>query len=99
MSTLRVTAERLTIHPHPNADALELAQVGLFRAVVAKGAHRHDVPGRSLLRRVLGYRTRRWCRRARSVGARTHRGSARRSGSAAILDHQALGAFPAAFSS
>ncbi|MFY7066126.1 RNA ligase (ATP) [Nocardiopsis changdeensis] len=40
MSTLRVTAERLTVHPHPNADALELAQVGLFRAVVAKGAYR-----------------------------------------------------------
>ncbi len=40
MSTLRVAAERLTIHPHPNADALELAQVGLFRAVVAKGACR-----------------------------------------------------------
>ncbi|GAA2417324.1 RNA ligase (ATP) [Actinomadura vinacea] len=37
MSTLRVTAERLTIHPHDNADALELAQVGLYRAVVAKG--------------------------------------------------------------
>jgi RNA ligase (TIGR02306 family) len=40
MSTLRVTAERLVIHPHPNADALELAQVGLFRAVVAKGMYR-----------------------------------------------------------
>ncbi|MYW67721.1 RNA ligase (ATP) [Streptomyces sp. SID8379] len=40
MSTLRVTAETLTIHPHPNADALELAQVGLYRAVVAKGAYR-----------------------------------------------------------
>jgi RNA ligase (TIGR02306 family) len=39
MSTLRVTAEHLTIHPHPNADALELAQVGLYRAVVAKGAY------------------------------------------------------------
>lgn len=37
MSTLRVTAERLTIHPHDNADALELAQVGLYRAVVQKG--------------------------------------------------------------
>ena len=35
MSTLRVTAERLTILDHPNADALELAQVGLYRAVVA----------------------------------------------------------------
>ncbi|CAM5335436.1 RNA ligase [Streptomyces avidinii] len=40
MSTLRVTAEELTVHPHPNADALELAQVGLYRAVVAKGAYR-----------------------------------------------------------
>jgi RNA ligase (TIGR02306 family) len=37
MSTLRVTAEQLIIHPHDNADALELAQVGLYRAVVAKG--------------------------------------------------------------
>jgi RNA ligase (TIGR02306 family) len=40
MSTMRVTAERLTILEHPNADALELAQVGLYRAVVAKGAYR-----------------------------------------------------------
>ena len=40
MSTLRVTAEPLAVHPHPNADALELAQVGLYRAVVAKGAYR-----------------------------------------------------------
>ncbi|MDX3524476.1 RNA ligase (ATP) [Streptomyces scabiei] len=40
MSTLRVTAEVLTIHDHPNADALELAQVGLYRAVVAKGVYR-----------------------------------------------------------
>ncbi|MEU6035802.1 RNA ligase (ATP) [Actinomadura sp. NPDC047616] len=39
MSTLRVTAEQLTIHPHDNADALELAQVGLYRAVVAKGRY------------------------------------------------------------
>ncbi|MER8061335.1 MULTISPECIES: RNA ligase (ATP) [unclassified Streptomyces] len=41
MSTLRVTAEVLTVHEHPNADALELAQVGLYRAVVAKGAFRN----------------------------------------------------------
>ncbi|MEU2895673.1 RNA ligase (ATP) [Streptomyces sp. NPDC001273] len=40
MSTLRVTAEVLTVHDHPGADALELAQVGLYRAVVAKGAYR-----------------------------------------------------------
>jgi RNA ligase (TIGR02306 family) len=39
MSALRVTAERLTILEHPNADALELAQVGLYRAVVAKGVY------------------------------------------------------------
>ncbi|MCX4910005.1 hypothetical protein [Streptomyces sp. NBC_00878] len=31
MSTLRVTAEVLTVHEHPNADALELAQVGRGR--------------------------------------------------------------------
>ncbi|MEV0760018.1 RNA ligase (ATP) [Nocardia sp. NPDC050435] len=37
MSTLSVTVEKLVVHPHPNADRLELAQVGLFRAVVAKG--------------------------------------------------------------
>ncbi|MGG8407966.1 RNA ligase (ATP) [Streptomyces sp. 12297] len=40
MSTLRVTAETLTVHEHPRADALELAQVGLYRAVVAKGHYR-----------------------------------------------------------
>ncbi|MFJ7157272.1 RNA ligase (ATP) [Streptomyces sp. NPDC101118] len=40
MSTFRVTAEVLTVHEHPNADALELAQVGLYRAVVAKGRFR-----------------------------------------------------------
>jgi RNA ligase (TIGR02306 family) len=40
MSTFAVTAEQLTIHDHPNADALELAQVGLYRAVVAKGAYK-----------------------------------------------------------
>ncbi|WP_030056327.1 MULTISPECIES: RNA ligase (ATP) [Streptomyces] len=40
MSTLRVTAEKLTVLEHPNADALELAQVGLYRAVVAKGVYR-----------------------------------------------------------
>lgn len=40
MSTLRVTVEELTVHEHPHADALELAQVGLYRAVVAKGVYR-----------------------------------------------------------
>lgn len=40
MSTLAVTADRLIIHDHPDADALELAQVGLYRCVVAKGAYK-----------------------------------------------------------
>lgn len=39
MSTFRVTVEQLTIRPHPNADALELAEVGLYKAVVAKGKY------------------------------------------------------------
>jgi RNA ligase (TIGR02306 family) len=37
MSTFKVTVEQVTIHPHPNADKLELAQVGLNCAVVGKG--------------------------------------------------------------
>ncbi|WP_371581367.1 RNA ligase (ATP) [Streptomyces sp. NBC_01314] len=58
MSTLRVTAEVLTIHEHPNADALELAQVGLYRAVVAKGVYRTGdtavyVPEQSVLPAAL----------------------------------------------
>jgi RNA ligase (TIGR02306 family) len=40
MSTLKVTVEELVIHPHPNADALELAQVGMYRAVVGKGQYK-----------------------------------------------------------
>lgn len=39
MSTFKVTIERLTVTPHPNADRLELAQVGLYRAVVPKGEY------------------------------------------------------------
>lgn len=37
MSTFDVRIHRIEVFPHPNADALELAQVGLFRAVVRKG--------------------------------------------------------------
>lgn len=40
MSGFEVTAEVLTVFPHPNADALELAQVGLYRAVVPKDVYR-----------------------------------------------------------
>jgi RNA ligase (TIGR02306 family) len=40
MSSFQITAERLTVLPHPDADRLELAEVGLYRAVVAKGRYR-----------------------------------------------------------
>ncbi len=36
MSTFQVTIEQITVHPHPNADRLALAQVGLNRAVILK---------------------------------------------------------------
>lgn len=36
MSSFEVTVEQVQIFPHPNADRLELAQVGLYRAVVLK---------------------------------------------------------------
>lgn len=38
MSSFAVTLERVTVRPHPNADRLELARVGLFDAVVGKGS-------------------------------------------------------------
>lgn len=58
MSTLRVTIERLDVHPHPNADRLELAQVGLYRAVVPKGVYRTGdyalyIPEQAVLPEVL----------------------------------------------
>ncbi len=37
MSTFRVTVETLKISPHPNADRLELAQVGDYLSIVPKG--------------------------------------------------------------
>lgn len=40
MSTFAVTIEQLEILPHPNADSLELARVGGFRAVVPKGVYK-----------------------------------------------------------
>lgn len=39
MSRFEVKIKRLVIHEHPNADALELAQVDGYRAVVGKGAY------------------------------------------------------------
>ncbi|MBW0272008.1 2'-5' RNA ligase [Nocardia sp. MH4] len=58
MSTLQVTAEQLIVHAHPNADRLELAQVGLYRAVVAKGqfttgAHAIYIPEQAVLPEAL----------------------------------------------
>ena len=40
MPDFLVTAERVTIHPHPATDAVELAQIGLIRAAVPAGAYR-----------------------------------------------------------
>lgn len=58
MSGFAVTVERLTIHEHPDADALELAQVGLYRAVVQKGRYRTGdlalyIPEQAILPDVL----------------------------------------------
>lgn len=39
MSSFEVAVHKIRVFPHPNADALELAQVGLFRAVVPKGVY------------------------------------------------------------
>lgn len=38
MSSFAVTLEKVSVRPHPNADRLELARVGLFDAVVGKGS-------------------------------------------------------------
>lgn len=40
MSTFKVTVERLIVKPHPNADRLELAQVGLYRAVIPRDTYK-----------------------------------------------------------
>ena len=39
MATFEVTIENITVHPHPNADRLEFAQVGLYNVVVPKGIY------------------------------------------------------------
>lgn len=39
MATFEVTIENITVHPHPNADRLEYAQVGLYKSVVPKGQY------------------------------------------------------------
>lgn len=40
MSSFAVTAEKIEVIEHPNADALELAKVGGYHAVVAKGSYK-----------------------------------------------------------
>lgn len=39
MATFAVNIETITVNPHPNADRLELAQVGLYNIVVGKGSY------------------------------------------------------------
>lgn len=39
MSTFAVTAEKIEVLPHPNADKLELAKIGEYRAVIPKGKY------------------------------------------------------------
>ena len=40
MATFAVIVERLAIEPHPNADRLEIARVGDYQSIVAKGSYR-----------------------------------------------------------
>lgn len=40
MATFEAKVYKLTIEPHPNADKLELAVVGDYRAVVGKGLYK-----------------------------------------------------------
>jgi RNA ligase (TIGR02306 family) len=40
MATFEVTIENIAVHPHPNADRLEYAQVGLYNVVVPKGTYK-----------------------------------------------------------
>lgn len=40
MSTFAVTVERVLIQPHPNADKLELAQIGDYQAIVGKNQYK-----------------------------------------------------------
>lgn len=39
MSTFTVSIETITVSPHPNADRLELAQVGLYNVVIPAGVY------------------------------------------------------------
>lgn len=40
MATFEVTIEEITVFPHPNADRLEYAQVGLYKSVIPKGIYK-----------------------------------------------------------
>lgn len=58
MSSWKVSKERITLFPHPNAEKLELGKVGAYQVVVQKGLY-HDgdevvfVPEKSILKDAL----------------------------------------------
>ena len=39
MSSWKVSKERITLFPHPNAEKLELGKVGAYQVVVQKGLY------------------------------------------------------------
>lgn len=58
MSTWKVSKERITLFPHPNAEKLELGKVGTYQVVVQKGLYQQGdevvfVPEKSVLTGAL----------------------------------------------
>jgi len=58
MSSWKVSKERITLFPHPNAEKLELGKVGAYQVVVQKGLYRDGdevvfVPEKSILKGAL----------------------------------------------
>lgn len=58
MSNWKVSKERITLFPHPNAEKLELGKVGTYQVVVQKGLYRNGdevvfVPEKSVLSGAL----------------------------------------------
>ena len=58
MSNWKVSKQRITLFPHPNAEKLELGKVGTYQVVVQKGAYKDNdevvfVPEKSVLSGLL----------------------------------------------